>query len=162
MYEPIKVTVNGQNPAFRWNMDCIQEGAHQTSIVEKPDVKGVALQDPQILNLSQIRPKFRRSFTLASKSWQSSQAQTWERDIFHKTALSTYSPLFHLKDANMVQLEEVKDPELDAPQPGPTSDNFEDDADFTDAGISSLNPLLSFNSSFFLNSHGAKPERRPS
>ena len=34
----------------------------------------------------------------------------------------------------MVQLEEVKDAELNAPQPGPASDEFEDDADFTDTG----------------------------
>jgi hypothetical protein len=41
----------------------------------------------------------------------------------------------------MVQLEEVKDQELDAPQPGPISDDFEDDADFTDTGTPPL-PLL--------------------
>ena len=34
----------------------------------------------------------------------------------------------------MVQLEEVKDAELNAPQPGPTTDDYEDDADFTDTG----------------------------
>ena len=34
----------------------------------------------------------------------------------------------------MVQLEEVKDQELDAPQPGAVADEFEDDADFTDTG----------------------------
>ena len=34
----------------------------------------------------------------------------------------------------MVQLEEVKDAELNAEQPGPVSDEFEDDADFTDTG----------------------------
>lgn len=34
----------------------------------------------------------------------------------------------------MVKLEEVKDAELNAPQPGPASDEFEDDADFTDTG----------------------------
>ena len=38
----------------------------------------------------------------------------------------------------MVQLEEVKDAELNAPQPGPVSDDYDDDADFTDTGI----PLL--------------------
>ncbi|KAG7004512.1 hypothetical protein G7Y79_00025g057980 [Physcia stellaris] len=36
----------------------------------------------------------------------------------------------------MVQLEEVKDAELNAPQPGPASDEFEDDADFTDTDSS--------------------------
>lgn len=42
----------------------------------------------------------------------------------------------------MVQLEEVKDQELDAPQPGPISDDFEDDADFTDTGnLPPTNPL---------------------
>jgi len=40
----------------------------------------------------------------------------------------------------MVQLEEVKDQELDAPQPGPISDDFEDDADFTDTGTPSTSP----------------------
>lgn len=38
----------------------------------------------------------------------------------------------------MVQLEEVKDAELNAPQPGPASNDFEDDADFTDTGMSIL------------------------
>jgi len=49
----------------------------------------------------------------------------------------------------MVQLEEVKDQELDAPQPGPIADDFEDDADFTDTGTASHFPsrpiLRSFN-----------------
>ena len=49
----------------------------------------------------------------------------------------------------MVQLEEVKDSELNAAQPGPVSDEFEDDADFTDTGITPLwstppSALLSF------------------
>ena len=61
----------------------------------------------------------------------------------------------------MVQLEEVKDAELDAPQPGPTLDNFEDDADFTDTGTSPLNICQSLNSPFFLNSSDVKLERRP-
>lgn len=38
----------------------------------------------------------------------------------------------------MVQLEEVKDAELNAPQPGPASDEYDDDADFTDTGTISL------------------------
>ena len=41
----------------------------------------------------------------------------------------------------MVQLEEVKDSELNAAQPGPVSDEFEDDADFTDTGITPFWPI---------------------
>ncbi|KAL8793977.1 MAG: hypothetical protein Q9195_003490 [Heterodermia aff. obscurata] len=41
----------------------------------------------------------------------------------------------------MVKLEEVKDAELNAPQPGPlTSEDFEDDADFTDTDSSLSSP----------------------
>ena len=61
----------------------------------------------------------------------------------------------------MVQLEEVKDAELDAPQPGPTLDTFEDDADFTDTGTSPLNICQSLNSPFFPNSYNLELDRRP-
>lgn len=54
----------------------------------------------------------------------------------------------------MVQLEEVKDAELNAPQPGPASDEYDDDADFTDTGIPpiplpSLIPTSSFTPSLY-------------
>lgn len=49
----------------------------------------------------------------------------------------------------MVQLEEVKDAELNAPQPGPASDEFEDDADFTDTGKTLLYPFRSSRMSHF-------------